>query len=54
VPTEGETINLTLTFEKAGDVTVEVPVDNTRTPEMGKAMDHGKMGHGAKKDAAGN
>ncbi len=54
VPTEGETINLTLTFEKAGDVTVEVPVDNKRTPEMGKAMDHGKMGHGAAKGAAGN
>jgi len=51
VPAEGDKISLTLTFEKAGDVTVEVPVDNARSPEMGKAMDHGKMGHGAAKAA---
>ncbi|MCY1127066.1 copper chaperone PCu(A)C [Frigidibacter sp. RF13] len=30
VPKEGEVIHLTLTFEHAGDVTVEVPVDNHR------------------------
>ncbi|RUS65066.1 copper chaperone PCu(A)C [Pseudorhodobacter sp. E13] len=51
VPAEGDKITLVLTFEKAGEVTVEVPVDNTRAPaaggmEHGK-MDHGKMNHGA-------
>ena len=37
----GDVITLTLTFEKAGAVTVEVPVDNERTgaaPKVG--MDH--------------
>jgi len=29
---QGEVISLTLTFEKAGDITVEVPVDNARKP----------------------
>lgn len=29
-PTDGETVTLTLTFEKAGEVTVEAPVDNKR------------------------
>lgn len=28
VPAEGEVVTLTLTFEKAGAVTIEVPVDN--------------------------
>ncbi|WP_022704366.1 copper chaperone PCu(A)C [Pseudorhodobacter ferrugineus] len=54
VPAEGEKISLTLTFEKAGDVTVEVPLDNARAAEMGKAMDHSKMGHGKMKEGAGN
>lgn len=54
VPAEGEKISLTLTFEKAGDVTIEVPLDNKRAAEMGKAMDHSKMGHGKKKEGAGN
>jgi periplasmic copper chaperone A len=54
VPAQGEVITLTLTFEKAGDVTIEVPVDNERAAEMGKAMDHSKMGHGAMKKGAGN
>jgi hypothetical protein len=40
----GDVISLTLTFEKAGVVTVEVPVDNDRKPDaMGGAMGH--MGH---------
>ncbi|WP_284163502.1 copper chaperone PCu(A)C [Frigidibacter sp. SD6-1] len=30
VPKEGEVISLTLTFEHAGEVTIEVPVDNQR------------------------
>lgn len=55
VPAQGDMVELTLTFEKAGDIVVEVPVDNERTPEMGKGMmDHSKMGHGKMKDAAGN
>jgi len=33
----GETIEVTLTFEKAGDVTIEVPVDTSRAP-MGQGM----------------
>lgn len=48
VPAQGDTISLTLTFETAGDVTVEVPVDNERTPAMGK------MGHGKMKEGTGN
>jgi copper(I)-binding protein len=36
---DGDTVSLTLTFETAGDVVVEVPVDLTRKP------DHGKMKH---------
>jgi copper(I)-binding protein len=40
---QGETISVTLTFENAGDMTVEVPIDNART---GMGMDHGDMDHG--------
>lgn len=36
---DGDTIAVTLTFEKAGDVVIDVPVDLTRKP------DHGKMQH---------
>lgn len=50
VPVQGDMISLTLTFEKAGAVTVEVPVDNERVP----AMDHSKMGHGMKKQGVSN
>lgn len=60
VPVQGDVVELTLTFEKAGDIVVEVPVDNDRTPEMGKGMmdhskmGHGKMDHGKMKEGAGN
>jgi periplasmic copper chaperone A len=54
VPVQGDMISLTLTFEKAGDVTIELPVDNERTPVMGKMMDHSKMGQGKMKNGAGN
>ncbi len=39
---QGEMISLTLVFEKAGEVTIEVPIDNERqeTP-----MDHSTMDH---------
>lgn len=36
---EGESISVTLTFENAGDVVVEIPVDNDRKPK------HGHGGH---------
>ncbi|WP_050527629.1 copper chaperone PCu(A)C [Pseudorhodobacter aquimaris] len=47
-PAEGEVITVTLTFEKAGDVVIEVPVNNERTDGgMGAGkMDHGKMKKG--------
>lgn len=37
--TQGDRLTLTLRFEKAGEVTVEVPVDNDRAPGHG----HGGM-----------
>lgn len=37
---QGEDITVTLTFEKAGDVEVTIPVDNERKPDHG-SMDHG-------------
>ncbi|WP_439103188.1 copper chaperone PCu(A)C [Celeribacter marinus] len=46
---QGDILTVTLTFEKAGDITVDIPVDLERkdAPMMqhGK-MDHGKMDHG--------
>lgn len=51
VPAQGDKIMLTLTFEKAGDVVIEVPVDNERAAG---GMDHGKMGHGTMKAAPSN
>ncbi|WP_050522958.1 copper chaperone PCu(A)C [Pseudorhodobacter wandonensis] len=59
VPVQGDVVELTLTFEKAGDIVVEVPVDNDRAPQMGNGMgngkmDHSKMNHGAMKAGAGN
>ncbi len=41
---QGEAITLTLTFENAGDLTVEIPIDNERQPQ-GHGMSHGG-GHG--------
>ena len=35
----GDTVSVTLTFEKSGDVTVDIPVDLERKPDHG-AMDH--------------
>lgn len=49
---DGDTVTVTLTFEKAGDLTVEVPVDLTRGAEMEHGHmdhdheDHGEMDHG--------
>ena len=36
----GDTVSLTLTFERAGVVTIDVPVDNERTGDAAGAMDH--------------
>lgn len=41
---EGETVSVTLTFEKAGDVTLDIPVDNDRTPQHMQGHGGG-MGH---------
>lgn len=38
---DGETLTVTLVFEKAGEMTVEIPVDLNRNP-MGGGMQHGK------------
>ena len=39
---QGESIDLILTFEKAGDVAVTAPIDNERMPAMhGHGMNHG-------------
>jgi hypothetical protein len=42
-PGDGESIPLTLVFEKAGEIVLEVPVDLERADGMG----HGGHGHGA-------
>ncbi|MBY6048035.1 copper chaperone PCu(A)C [Vannielia litorea] len=39
---QGATVTVTLTFEQAGEMVVEIPVDNERMPG---AMDHGEMDH---------
>lgn len=39
---QGATVQVTLTFEKAGDVVVDIPVDNARKSQHGG---HGSMGH---------
>ncbi len=46
---DGDTFPLTLVFENAGETTIEVTVDNARTPDGGADhdMDHGTMKHGA-------
>lgn len=40
---QGATVPVTLTFEKAGEMTVEITVDLERMP--GEGMDHSKMDH---------
>lgn len=41
----GDLLTVTLTFEKAGDITVEIPVDLDRKPGMGP-QNQGAMNHG--------
>lgn len=55
----GDVIQLTLTFEKAGEVKVDVPVDNARKPDAAPmedmpGMDHSKMGHDSMEPAPAN
>lgn len=45
---DGDTFPLTLTFEQAGAVTVDVVVDNDRKPDAGHDMNH--EGHGMTHD----
>lgn len=42
---QGSEVPVTLTFEKAGEMQVMIPVDHDRKPDHG-AMDHGAMKHG--------
>lgn len=37
---DGDTVSVTLTFEKAGPITVEIPVDLARKPKHGKMHGH--------------
>lgn len=37
---QGDIVTITLTFEKAGEMTIEVPVDLTRQPAGGMQMQH--------------
>ncbi|WP_457646981.1 copper chaperone PCu(A)C [Profundibacter sp.] len=37
---QGDMVTVTLTFENAGDLTVEIPVDLKRMPESGMTMKH--------------
>lgn len=43
---QDESFSVTLVFEKAGEIVIDVPVDLERQPQMG-GMNHGAMGHGA-------
>lgn len=38
---DGETVEVTLTFEQAGDITVDIPVDLNRKPMAHGGHDHG-------------
>lgn len=46
---EGETLPVTLTFEKAGTVTVDMPIAKIGAKEMNHDMHGGHGGHGMKK-----
>lgn len=43
---QGDTVTVTLTFEKAGEMVVEIPVDLERKPMHGGGMGHGQMNQG--------
>lgn len=41
---QGDAVTVTLVFEQAGEVVVEIPVDNERQPDHG-GMSHGEQSH---------
>ncbi len=42
---DGDSITVTLTFEKAGEITIEIPIDQTRMPaDGGMQMNHDNNG----------
>ncbi|GGG64468.1 hypothetical protein GCM10011415_08840 [Salipiger pallidus] len=43
---QGETVTVTLTFENAGAVTIEIPVDSERQPDHGAMQTGMDGGHG--------
>ena len=43
---DGDSFSLTLVFEKAGEIVIDVPVDNDRKPEDSGMMHKGHSGHG--------
>jgi copper(I)-binding protein len=43
---QDETVHVTLVFEQAGEIEVEIPVDLTQMGQP-QAMDHGNMDHGS-------
>lgn len=50
---DGETVSVTLVFEKAGEIDVEIPVDLERKPKSGSHSGHGSShdaGHGGHSD----
>lgn len=51
----GDVIDLTLTFERAGEVQVQAMIDNDRKPVMGEGHDMGQdMGHDMGHDMSGH
>jgi copper(I)-binding protein len=42
---DGEVVSVTLVFENAGEMSVEIPVDLSRKPKEPGAMDHKDMDH---------
>ncbi len=52
---QGESVTLIMTFEKAGEITLVVPVDNERQDEMNhEGMDHSNMGSTSMEGMANN
>lgn len=54
---QGEVITLTLVFENAGEITIEVPIDNERQGNMKmdhSSMDHSTMDHSAMENSSDN
>ncbi|MEM6305330.1 MAG: copper chaperone PCu(A)C [Pseudomonadota bacterium] len=48
---QGSEITVTLTFEKAGDVEISVPVDHERKPAKGEGHDHSGHSHSHNHDS---